>query len=258
MKSKQFAYLTAIVSSLLMAGSMNLQAAAPAKPAVTAPVTMTAEEIVKKAGDALFPEKFTAKLEMTQIKPGSPNSVSQLMLYKSGKDMVRADYLAPATQVGQRLLRKEGQMWMSMKDTKRTVKLSAKQSLGGSEFSNGDIMRLNLEDDYTPSILSEDKDQWVIELKAKDRTVSYDKILFTIQKKGMRSVKQEFFTLSGKMIKSLEFQDYKTYNGIERPSVFMMKSALAEGVYSKMNYLEFTPGKTLPDSEFRQESLSKQ
>lgn len=277
MNSKAITLFTAVVSSLFVASSALMAAElAPvsAKSAVTAsaPIlvaatpagaavqaaAMTPEQIVKTAGATLFPENFSAKLEMTAYKPGSAPSTSQMMLYKRGNSLVRADYLAPAVQAGQRMLRKEGQIWMFMPDTKRAIKLSPKQSFGGSEFNNNDLVRLNLEEDYIPTIASEDKDKWVLELKAKDRTVSYDMIKYTVEKKGMRSVKQEFYTLSGKLMKTLEFQEYKNFGGLERPSVFMMKSNLAEGVYTKMTYLEFSPGKTLPESEFRQEALNKQ
>lgn len=229
-------------------------ATAPAKPAAP----KTAEEIVKVAGATLFPENFTARLKLGQNKPGAAETFSELMLYKKGNNQVRADYTAPATQAGQRVLRKDGQIWMFMPDTKRAIKLSPKQSFGGSEFNNNDLMRLNLEQDYTPTIASETDTHWVLDMKAKDRSVSYDVIKWTIEKKTLRSVRQEYYTLSGKLIKTLEFSEYKTYGGLERPSVFTMKSNLAEGVFSRMTYLEFAPGKTLPDSEFRSDALNKQ
>lgn len=244
----------AMAEGLLQAPVVKVAAAAPVKPAAP----KTAEEIVKVASATLFPENFTAKLKMGQNKPGAPETFSELILYKKGNNQVRADYTAPASQAGQRVLRKDGQIWMFMPDTKRPIKLSPKQSFGGSEFNNNDLMRLNLEQDYVPTIASETDTHWVLDMKAKDRSVSYDVIKWTIEKKTLRSVRQEYYTLSGKLIKTLEFSEYKTYAGLERPSVFTMKSNLAEGVFSRMTYLEFAPGKTLPDSEFRSDALNKQ
>jgi outer membrane lipoprotein-sorting protein len=218
----------------------------------------TADEILKKAGDALFPEQFTAQIEMTQYKPGTPDNVSRMMLYKRGANLVRSDYIYPPLQAGQRMLRKEGQIWMYMSDIKRPIKMSPKQSLGGSDFNNGDIMRLNLVEDYTPTIEKEDATSWVLNLKAKDRSVAYDMIKYTVEKKDFKSVRQEFYTLSGKQIKTLEFQEYRDYNGLKRPSVFVMKSSLAQGVYTTMKYTQFEPGKTLPEAQFKPDALAKQ
>ncbi|MFM7204719.1 MAG: outer membrane lipoprotein-sorting protein [Myxococcota bacterium] len=253
--------LSAPVTESVVTGKVVTEKAAPVQvAAATAPATATpsADELLKKAGDMLFPDQFTAKLSIEAVKPGAPNTVSTMMLYKRGKDSVRAEYLTPAAQAGQRMLRNQGQLYMFMPDTKRPVKLNAKQSLNGGSFNNGDIMNLNFEQDYNASILKDDGNQIVLEMKAKNTSVTYDRVLWTLEKKSLRSVKQEFYTLSGKLIKSLEFQEFKKYGALERPSVFLMKSELASGVYSKMTYLEFTPGKTLAESEFRLDALNRQ
>ena len=264
--------LAALVTTLALPMGLNLSSAFAASETTkevsgTRPVTvtkpenpsaMTADQILQKAAAALFPPDFTAKLEITQVKPGQPNSVSKMMLYKRGKDTVRADYLEPAAQAGQKMLRKEGQIWMYMSDIKRPIKMSPKQSLGGSDFANGDIMRLNLEDDYTPKIAQQTDTEWILELKAKSKDVTYDVIKYTVQKKDIKSVKMEYYTLSGKLLKTLEFQDYKNYSGLLRPSLFVMKSNLAKDVYTNMRYLQFDPGKTLPESQFKPDALAKQ
>ncbi len=218
---------------------------------------LTAEELLKKAGSRLFPEEFSAEIKMVQHKPGQEDYVSRLLLYKKSKDLVRADYIYPPHQAGQRMLRREGQIWMYLPDTKRTIRMSSRQSLGGSDFNNGDIMRLNYEEDYTPTIVKETDTYWVLELRAKNRSVTYDRILYTISKDGYQSVKQEFYTLSGKLIKTLEFKEPKNYGGLLRPSLFVMSSNLVEGVYTELTYVRFENGKSLPASEFRPDAMSR-
>lgn len=211
---------------------------------------LNADQLLQKATAALFPENFSAEVEMTQYKPNAQPSVSKMMIYKRGESLVRADYTYPTVQAGQKMLRKDDQIWMFMPDTKRAIKLSPKQSLGGGDFANGDIMRLNYVADYTPTIESEDADKYVLSLKAKNSTVTYDTIKWTIEKKELKSVKQEFYAVSGKMTKSLEFSEFKDYGGLKRPSIFTMKSASVAGVYTTMKYLKFDPAKTLPPEQF--------
>ncbi len=280
LKSSRFFHIALLMSSLALPVGLTLTSAHAASTTATqgaqtdagaagkastgvAPkkgdaAAVTADQILQKAGDTLFPENFTAQIEMSQHKPGAAANVSKMMMYKRGNDQVRADYIFPTMQAGQRILRKEGQIWMYMPDTKRAIKLSPKQSLGGSDFNNGDLMRLDLVQDYKPTIIEETPEQWVLELKARDRTVSYDMIKYTVSKKDYRSLKQEFYTLSGKMIKTMEFTDFKDYSGLKRPSTFLMKSTLAEGVYTHLKYLQFEPNKTLAADQFRSDALAKQ
>ena len=217
----------------------------------------SAEQILKEAGKRLFPEEFSAEIEMIQHKPGQEDFVSRLLLYKKNKDLVRADYIYPPHQAGQRLLRREGQIWMYLPDTKRVIKMSPRQSLGGSDFNNGDIMRLNYEEDYTPTIAEETDTTWVLELRAKNRSVTYDRILYTISKDGYQSIKQAFYTLSGKLIKTLEFKQPRNYGGLLRPSLFVMSSNLVDGMYTELTYLRFEVGKSLPMSEFRPDAMAR-
>ncbi len=218
---------------------------------------LTARQLLKEAGSRLFPEEFSAEIEMVQHKPGQEDFLSRMLLYKKNKDLVRADYIYPPYQAGQRMLRREGQIWMYLPDTKRTIRMSPKQSLGGSDFNNGDIMRLDYEEDYTPAIAAETDATWVLELRAKNRSVTYDRIRYTVSKEGYQSVKQEFYTLSGKLIKTLEFKNPKNYGGLLRPSLFVMSSNLVEGMYTELTYVRFENGKSLPISEFRPDALSK-
>lgn len=230
--------------------------AAAAAPAAAS--TANADELLRKAGALLFPEDFTAKIELTNTGGDGSETVYQLKLYKHGADKVRADFLFPPLEEGRRMLRVGDQIWMYVADLKRPVKMSPKQSLMGSDFNNGDLMRLNFEEDYTASISSEDDKTIVLELKARNKAVAYDRVLYTLEKSSLKSVKQEFYTASGRLVKIMEYQEWKNFDGFERPSLFTMTNALATQQKSVMRYLEFEAGKTLPDAQFRPDAIARQ
>lgn len=246
------ALVAALAAPVILAGEP-----APAAPAAAAS-TVNAEELLRKAGDALFPKDFTAKVELVSTAADGKATTYQMVLYKSGDDKTRADFTYPPLEEGRRMLRVGDQIWMYVTDLKRPVKMSPKQSLMGSDFNNGDLMRLSFTEDYIATVSSETATHIVLELKAKDRTVAYDRVLYTIEKSTLRSVRQEFYTTSGKLVKTLEFQEYKNYGGFERPSVFIMTNALATNQKSVMRYLEFQAGKTLPEAQFRPDAIARE
>lgn len=259
----RFNITTALTLAALIGGATTLPAIAEdGKKSEKAPPTIEAEvsadDILVKAGKQLFPEDFTSKVELVSKGADGAETTYRMMLYKLGAEKARADFLYPALEEGRRMLRVGDQIWMYVADLKRPVKMSPKQSLMGSDFNNGDLMRLSFEEDYTPSIKSQDDKNYVLELKAKSRSVAYDTVEYTIEKGTFNSVKQAFYTGSGRLVKTLEYKEYKTYDGYTRPSVFVMTNALATEQTSVMKYLEFKAGETLPAPQFRPDALARQ
>lgn len=250
-----------ITAALTLAALLGTTQALPAwaqEGEKAAEAAVNAEEILSKAGKQLFPEDFTAKVELVSTGADDAKTTYQMMLYKHEADKARADFLYPPLEEGRRMLRVGDQIWMYVADLKRPVKMSPKQSLMGSDFNNGDLMRLSFEEDYSATMKSQDDKHYVLELAAKSRSVAYDKVIYTIEKETFNSVKQEFYTSSGRLVKTLEYKDYKSYDGYTRPSVFVMTNALATDQTSVMKYLEFKAGETLPAPQFRPDALARQ
>ena len=252
-------WTVSLLALTLSSGVMAFAAEGQVAQVPAAPVAPKVDgtEILHKAGQALFPEDFTANVELTSTRADGTAQVYKMMLYKKGKDKTRADFTYPALEEGRKMLRVGDQIWMYVADLKRPVKMSPKQSLMNSDFNNGDLMRLDFETDYVASILSDDGTTVVLELKARDKSIAYDRILYSVDKKTNRSLKQEFYTASGKLMKTLEFQEWKTYAGFERPSVFVMTNALASNQKSIIKYVAFEAGKTLPEAQFQPDAIAR-
>ena len=90
--------------------------------------------------------------------------------------------------------------------------MGAKQNFGGGDFSNGDIFRLSLIDDYDPTLLGEeavrDAPCYKLDLKAKDRSVAYHRVVYWVRSDGtFFPVRADYYTLSGKRLKSLTLSE---------------------------------------------------
>lgn len=198
--------------------SMFLMAAAPAPDA-----------IVKKVNDVLYPEQFKAQMEMTTRRTDGTEHTYKMELLKLGRTKNRLNFTYPPEQAGNQLLRSEDNMWMYLTNLKRSMRISSRQQLMGGDFNNGDLLRTNLVEDYTATLVAEDAESWTVELRAKSNEVTYDRILLKARKADGMPMEQKIFTLSGKHIKTLTYGEPKRYGKVMAPSQWIMQDELARG-----------------------------
>ena len=113
-----------------------------------------------------------------------------------------------------------------MPSVKKSIRVSGRGSFMGGDFENNDVFRLNLVGDYTHEIIEELPDQYVLKLKGRDLSLAYAQIKLWVRKNDLQPLKQEYYTISGELIKTTLYQDIKDYNGLKRPSKLVMQSAL--------------------------------
>lgn len=150
---------------------------------------------------------------------------------------MRMEFVEPAVEKGRRMLNEESSMWMYMPRTSKVIKLPLKQAFMGSDASNRDLMRLEFSKDYD-MIGKEQLDDTMLqlELKAKDLSVSYNKVVILFDQKRNLPLKQEMFSLSGKLIKTIEY----TYKNQPDNTCFLyemlIKDELLKNSLTKMYY----------------------
>jgi len=127
----------------------------------------------------------------------------------------------------------------------------------GGDFENNDVLRVNLLKDYTSEIIEELTDQYVLGLKGKDLSLSYAKIKIWVRKDDFQPVKQEYYTLTDKLIKSTAYQNIKDFGGFKRPAKLVMQSALNPKQKTILEIKEFKKGAKNPSKRFRRSSLGR-
>lgn len=153
------------------------------------------------------------------------------------------------------LIMLENNVWFYDVQAGRVMKIPSNQSFGGTDFSYGDVLRLNLTDNYEASILSQNEYIWILNLKAKNRNAPYYRIEYEIKKEGYIPVKGKCYGKNDEVIKTMEFAEVKEVNERLKPTKLTVASPYSEGAYSVMIFIseEF---KNYPDKIFNKRNLA--
>jgi hypothetical protein len=219
-----------------------------------------AKMIVEKADRIRFPQSgYQVNVKIASSLPGRESDVKEYEILSKGNERTIIRTLAPASDKGQVLLMRDRDLWIFMPNVSQPIRLSAGQRLTG-QVANGDLARANFSGDYTPTIVKseviEGENYFLLELKAVDKSVTYDRVLYWVNKNSDRPYKAEFYALSGRLLKLCRFQNYKESAGAMRPTRLVMEDALLEGAKSVLDYSELR-AKDLPDKIFAKDYMKR-
>jgi outer membrane lipoprotein-sorting protein len=206
-----------------------------ALPAMAAALDGT--EILKKVDRNLEPESYESYRQLTDIQPDGSKKVSVLYTMKKGRDKVVALFLAPASDKGRVTLRLGDNMWLYIPDVGRAIRITSLQSVTGSVFNNADILRIDYTAEYNVETAEEQKDAYLLSLKAKTDEVAYDRLKMWVDKRALLPNTIECYAASGLLLKTLRFRDIKDFGGgIKRPATLETDSPLYKGYKSVMQW----------------------
>src|SRR5688500_12668312 len=219
-----------------------------------------AKGIVEKADRIRFPQSgYQVSVKITTSASGRDADVRGYEILSKGNERTIVRTVAPASDKGQVLLMRDRDLWLYMPSISQPIRLSAAQKLTG-QVANGDLARANFSGDYTPAIVRTDtvehENYYVLELKAVDRSVTYHRVLYWVNKANNWPHKAEFFALSGKLLKTCYYQNFREMGGAVRPSTLVMVDALTEGGKSVLEYSKLQQ-RDLPDRYFTKDYLTR-
>ena len=190
-------------------------------------------QLLKEIDRNLNPESYELYRKLINIEPDGRKKEYVLFTAKKGKDKVAALFLSPASDKGRSTLRLGDNMWLYIPNVGKPVRITSLQSVVGGIFNNADIMQLDYSDEYTVEKIEDLKNQYLLHLKAKTKTVAYDRLKFWADKKTKTPVKIECRTEADMLIKTLYFKEIKDFGGgIIRPSIIETDSPLYKGYKS--------------------------
>ena len=153
----------------------------------------TPATILRRADRAVLGETAAYTLRMTVVRPGKAERVVEMKGWKKGDDRGLVRYTAPAKERGTAYLRSGDSTWLYLPAAEKVVRVGAKQNFGGGDFSNADIFRLSLVEDYDPTLAGEETVEgeacYKLELKAKDRSVAYDRVVYWVRSRRHASTR---------------------------------------------------------------------
>jgi outer membrane lipoprotein-sorting protein len=205
----------------------------------------------------LMPESYEAYRKVVDIEPNGRKKEYIFYSVKKGRDKTALLFLAPASDKDRAMLRIGDNMWLYIPSVGRPIRQTSLQSVTGGVFNNADILALDLSVEYHASILSQNDQEYVLNLEAKTQTVVYARIKLWVLKNGLIVKKMECYSATNMLLKTLEFKQLKDFGGgIIRPSVVETTSPLYKGYRSVMIISRVTR-KEFPDEVFTLPYMSK-
>lgn len=188
-----------------------------------------------------------------RIKSSTESEDSVFLVYLKGNNKTLIKVEEPKKMLKRNMLMIGENMWVYVPNLKRSVRVSLNQKLTG-EAANGDISRMRWAGDYSYKVASKTKTEWKLDLTANKEGLTYAKINVWISAKDKRPIKAEFLTLSGKIIKTAKYLDYRQTLGKMRPRKINIVDSLKKNNYSDI-IIESMDNKNFPDSLFTEKSL---
>jgi len=242
----------------VLLGSFLLAAA----PVASQETSSEAVRILEKAQAAVLGETASYTLRMTIRRAGKSPRVVTMDGYKSGDDRGLARYTDPPKEKGTVYLRRDDNTYIYIPAAEKVARVGPKQTFGGGDFNNGDIFRLALTRDYEATLAGEEMVEGricrVLELKARNRGVAYDRVRYLVRKDStFFPCYAEYFTISGKKLKVLRAGEVETLGGRARPTLLVMENALEEGASTEIKFLKVDDHPKLDDRMFSPAALER-
>ena len=209
-----------------------------------------ANALLKTVDDNLMPESYASYRTLINEEPDGSKKEYSFFSIKKGRDKIALLYISPASEKGRSTLRVGDNMWLYIPSVNKPVRITSLQSVVGGVFNNADIMQLEYSAEYDASFGSGTENENLLDLKAKNKSVAYDKLKMWITKDKNILRKVEAYSASGMLIKTLEFKKDKNFGGgLIRPSVIETYSPLYKGYRSLMIYQSIKK-RQFPDEVF--------
>jgi len=191
--------------------------------------------ILKKVDRNLQPESYEMYRKLINVEPDGDRKEFVLYSIKKGRDKMVALFLDPPSEKGRSSLRDGDNMWLYIPNVGKPLRITSLQSVVGGVFNNSDILRLDYHQEYNVTGVTNEKDKYILELKAKTNSVAYDRLKMWVDKKNLVPTKIEAYAASGLLIKTLHYSKITDFgNGIIRPAMLQTDSPLYKDYQSIM------------------------
>ena len=210
------------------------------------------EALLRQIDRNLNPESYESYRKLINIEPDGRTKEYVLFSVKKGTDKVAALFISPASEKGRSTLRLGDNMWLYIPGVGKPIRITSLQSVVGGVFNNSDILQLDYAAEYAVEKVEEAGEEYLLHLKAKTKTVAYDRISLWADKKKLLPTRIECLTEAAMLIKTIHFKEIKDFGGgIVRPSVIETDSPLYQGYRSVMIFAGIKE-RSLKDEVFTQ------
>lgn len=209
-----------------------------------------------------FPGKdYSALFTIVSEKPGEKQSVTQVRIFRrDAKKQFTILIMLPEVNKGQGYLREDDNVWFYDPTSRKFSHSSVKENLQNSEAKNSDFTANSMAEDYAIQKVTEGMvgkyPVWILGLKAKTNEVSYDRLLLYIRKDKTMTLKEEAYSVNGRLMRTTLYPKYITLEGKLLPSQILIVDEINKGEKSQITMAEQSVEK-LPDKVFTKTFLEQ-
>ena len=216
--------------------------------------------MLERVDNIRFPEGgYQVDVTITTTEQGGEPDEREYRIISKGNSHTLVQTMYPEDERGQILLMRGKELWAFLPSLSQPVRLPLSQRLTG-QVANGDLARAGLSGDYEASLARREKidgiEYAVLQLSAADNWVTYRKALLWVHPKSSRPLKAEYYSASGRLLKTCHFQNYRNMSGAMRPTKLVIEDALRPGNRSVLEYRDMVE-RDLPDKIFTKDYLKK-
>jgi hypothetical protein len=177
-----------------------------------------------------------------QSRDGDRSDEPQRILVKAVDDSSVAETQEPVRFKGSKILQVERNMWMTRPGLSKPIPISPRQRMSG-QASNGDIAATNYAGDYDAQLgATENVDGepcYMLDLSAKHKRATYDKIRYWVSVKRVVGIKAEFYSVSGKLLKTARFEYGNTIEHEGKRIPFISRMTIRDALIDAETVMEF-------------------
>jgi outer membrane lipoprotein-sorting protein len=230
---------------------------------------LDAEIVIKNVSEIMALDNARSEQVMTVCREDGSIRQYRLKIMTSNGDKAFAEIIEPTQFRGRQFLRLGDTVWAYFPDRSRNesrskrrvktaIRISGRDTFMGGDFSNNDILRLNLIEDYEVEAFEDLADQYVIKMKGKDLKLTYAGIRLWVRKLDFQPIKMECYTIGEDLIKSVFYQDYRDFgDGLVRPGMLEVKSAILPKSKTFLEIIYLKRNVDNPAYRFYRSSLGK-
>ena len=204
------------------------------------------QELLIAVDQNLSYQNRSAQIQMT-VQTSRRDKIYQLYSVTLNRETA-VEFIAPARDKGTKLLKKGDQLWMYLPSIEKVQKISGHmlaQGLMGSSVSYQDIMEsTNLQELYEVIEITEIQHNsracYQVVMQAKSKETAYQKRISWIDQEWMIPHKEEYYALSGKLLKTMIISEHRPLEGRNVPTKITIQDALQPALITTLEFSEIS------------------
>ena len=188
-------------------------------------------------------------------REGDKRLEEQRLEVRAVDDASVAETLEPARFRGSKILQVGRNMWLTKTGLAKPIPVSPRQRVTG-QAANGDIAATNYAADYTATLAGEEALEgeacYRLELAARHKRTTYDRVRYWVSKSREVALKAEFYSLSGKLLKTASFEYGQEIRFAGRSIPFVSRMLIRDALIDAETDMRYAAVKVrpIPPSEF--------